>query len=220
LIGVYGGTFDPPHLGHLHLIKSLLERFSFESFYVIPANRNPLKVTGPSISPEQRLELLNISLEKMKEKVSILDWEIHQQKPSYTIDTLRHLRKKHPKQNLYFILGDDAFVKLPQWKEAKELVRFTNWIVVSRVKTKMTISSQFLESLAVTDARWENDSILAYCQDERSIQILNIEALPYSSSDLRCQIRDLWKMNELASPPLGIQDSVWKVIKEKRLYSV
>lgn len=220
MIGVYGGTFDPPHLGHLHLINEIQSRFSFGTFYVVPAYQNPLKTRGPHILPEQRLELLNLAVSDTLKKVSILDWEIRQSTPSFTIDTIQHLQALHPKQSFFFVLGEDAFLRLPEWKKATELMQMLNWIVVLRDSQKMELSSPFLEKLHIFDSCWQSETLLAYCQNRRSIQVINIEALPFSSSDLRRQIRDRWNKNELATTPAGIQRSVWQVIKEKHLYSV
>lgn len=221
MIGVYGGSFDPPHLGHLHLINQILRQFSFDTFYVVPAYQNPLKTQEPQILPKDRLELLNLALSDVPQNnVAVLEWEIRQNKPSYTIDTIRHLQALHPGESFTFVLGEDAFLRLPEWKSAQELVKMLDWIVVFRGSQKVSFSSQFLEKLHISDSHWQSDSVLAYCQNQRSIRLVNIDALPCSSSDLRRQIQDLWKKNELATTPAGIQRSVWQLIKEKRLYSV
>lgn len=219
MIGLLGGTFDPPHLGHIHLIKTIQEQFSFSQFFLIPNYQNPLKTQGPHISPEDRLELLRAALSELNSSINILDWEINNPHPSYTIETIH--RFQHTTQEpMAFILGDECFSGLPQWKSPTELLLNLNWIVVKRTGENMKFSSQMLQYLNIKDAHWINENHLAYCQDERWIRFCEIKALNYSSSQIRASLAEMWKKNTLENPPQGIQRSVWLLIKEKRLYSV
>lgn len=219
MIGLFGGTFDPPHLGHIHLIKTLCSQFSFSSFYLIPNYQNPLKQVGPHILPEERLELLQTAITELGNQVRILDWEIRNPEPSFTIDTVQRFLKTVSEPTV-FILGDECFSQLRQWKSPRELLLLTNWIVVKRNEEIMKISSRMLHDLNIKDTRWINSHHLAYSQDHNWIRFCDIEALPYSSTQMRNLLAEAWKKNTLDNPPQGIQRSVWLMIKEKRLYSV
>lgn len=219
MIGVFGGTFDPPHLGHVHLIKTLLERFKFTKLYLVPNSQNPLKTVGPRISAENRLLLLKAAIDGLDPRIEILDWEILQKQPSYTIDTVNRLLIHHPK-NLTLIIGDDLFSQLDHWKSIRELLSKTDWIIVKRRTKNVENPQQLLHKIGINDSRFIDENRIAYCQDLRSINFCEIGALPFSSTEIRNQLGDMWKKNSLEIPPQGIQRSVWLLIKEKQLYSV
>ena len=219
MIGIYGGTFDPPHLGHLHLIKTLLERFSFTKFYIVPTSQNPLKNSGPQITADQRLMLLKAAAEELGPKVEILDWEIKKIGPSYTIDTLNEISKKES-DPLVFVMGSDLFPRLLDWKNPLELLKKANFLIVQRTRENMGDPQQLLHKVGIFDSHFTEKNHLAHSQDRRWLELCEIDALPFSSSEIRQQLAEMWKKNKLDVPPQGIQRSVWLLIKENRLYTV
>ncbi|NBX77170.1 MAG: nicotinate (nicotinamide) nucleotide adenylyltransferase [Proteobacteria bacterium] len=219
MIGLFGGTFDPPHLGHIHLIQSLLKQFNFSKFYLIPNYRNPLKTKGPAVTAEERLLLLRTAIKGLDSRIEILDWEMRKQEPSFTIDTVKYLRTLHS-EPLTFIIGDDIFSQLSEWKSAAELFQLVDWMVIKRSEEIVLEPQQLMHKLGIFDSHFVDKNHLAYSQDQRSIRFCDIKALPFSSTQMRSELRELWKKNKLDDPPQGIQRSVWLLIKEKRLYSV
>lgn len=130
LIGLYGGSFDPVHLGHTGTAEELLKRFPFREIRFLPAARSPLK-TG-SLSPAHRLAMLELALES-KQGLTIDSRELFQPPPSFTIDTLKAVRAElAPGQELVFILGMDSFIELPRWKDWQALTDFAHLLVISR----------------------------------------------------------------------------------------
>src|SRR4051794_30672333 len=101
-IGIYGGTFDPVHFGHIQLAISLIEQGGLDEIFWIPANTNPLKSDSPA-SADHRLQMLKIALKELP-FFKILDIELKREGPSYTIDTLRLLKKEYPDAELRLIL--------------------------------------------------------------------------------------------------------------------
>ncbi len=130
LIGIYGGSFDPVHLGHVATAEELLSRFPFREIRFLPAARSPLK---DSVTADQhRLAMLNLALSG-KQALTIDDRELRRPPPSYTVDTLREIRREAgPATPLAFIMGMDSFAELPRWKEWQSLTDLAHLLVVSR----------------------------------------------------------------------------------------
>ena len=219
MIGVFGGTFDPPHLGHIHLIKALIRRYHFSKFYLIPTSQNPLKPSGPRISSTERLRLVQTAVQEFGSGVEVLDWEISQSGPSYTIDTVKRL-SQFTREPLAFVMGNDLFSEISQWKSAHELLQIMDVIVVIRDPENVNKPQQLLHKLGIMDSHFTQKNHLAHSQNQRWIDFCEIDALPISSTAIRAELADMWKKNKLDVPPQGIQRSVWLLIKENRLYTV
>lgn len=120
-IGLFGGSFDPVHMGHENLVRALIKKLSLDKVFVMPAFVSPFKVkTPPKASPEDRLAMLRLAFEG-DEKVTVLTDEIDRQEVSYTIDTVRRLVKKFPQDKFFLLLTEEAISTFPLWKEFKEI---------------------------------------------------------------------------------------------------
>ena len=129
-LGVLGGTFDPPHVGHLILAEEARTRLRLERVLFVPAG-DPWRKAGQDITPvEHRLAMVRLLLVSDPYfEVSTL--EVERQGPSYTVDTLEALHRQYgPGLELYFILGEDALHDLPNWKEPARLISLT-WLAVA-----------------------------------------------------------------------------------------
>lgn len=125
-IGIFGGTFDPIHFGHLNLAIEVLEKKPLDEVWFCPAHISPFKQGEKSVEPSHRLNMINLALTTFKQFRSI-DIELKREGPSYTIDTLRYLIDQEklnlsPK-NFVFIMGDDATRDFLKWHLAEEIVR-------------------------------------------------------------------------------------------------
>ena len=129
-IGLFGGTFDPPHLGHLRLAQAALEALELDEVVFLPAARNPLKTARPSSAPQHRLAMVRALLEDQP-KMSVSDIEITRGGKSYTIDTVDEFVFAR-QADYWFLMGADALVNLPQWKSPERLVRQCRLAVVVR----------------------------------------------------------------------------------------
>ncbi len=130
-IGLYGGTFDPIHHGHLILAREALETLGLEKVIFLPAKVSPFKVTSSPASPELRLCLLKAALQDEPN----FTWdtcELEREEPSYTIDTIRLMRTRYPQALFYYFIGEDHLTALPAWKEYDTLVREMRFIVLNR----------------------------------------------------------------------------------------
>jgi nicotinate-nucleotide adenylyltransferase len=130
-LGIFGGSFDPIHIGHLRLAEEAREQARLDQVMFIPTQVSPFKVGRTQISGELRLEMLHRATED-NTAFRISDREIKRPGPSYTVDTLRELEREHPDAERFFITGTDALRDLPKWRQPDEVVRLTRFLVSVR----------------------------------------------------------------------------------------
>ena len=130
-IAILGGSFDPPHKGHVAIANKLIRLFHFNSVWLMPCYQHPFNKNLSD--PNKRLEMTKY-LEKGPTKVS--DLEIRKKTISYTIDTLRELAKKHPQDKFSWIIGTDQVDSFTKWKEWKKIINNFKLIIVPRTGFK------------------------------------------------------------------------------------
>lgn len=127
-IALYGGSFDPPHIGHVRVIEAALAALPIDRLIIVPAYKNPFKQTICA-SANKRLEWLNALFENMP-KIEISDFEIRQHRSVYTIETVKHFQPHAEK--IYLIIGADNLGKLSHWHRYEELNALVHWVVATR----------------------------------------------------------------------------------------
>jgi nicotinate-nucleotide adenylyltransferase len=131
-IGIYGGTFDPIHIGHLAIAEDARHALGLDYVIFIPAARQPLKDDRQGASPAQRLAMVQLACGENPHFV-VSDVDLRRPPPSYTLDTLVTLRaESDPAADLVFILGADAARDLPRWHRAAEIIRLVRLAIVGR----------------------------------------------------------------------------------------
>jgi nicotinate-nucleotide adenylyltransferase len=130
-IGLYGGSFDPVHVGHLLVARAAREELGLDKVVFIPAARSPFKPDANPAPAPQRLRLLRLALAG-EAASEVDDLEIKRGGVSYTVDTLRHYAGQFPGAELCYLIGADQAAQLPQWHEAGELARLAQFLVVPR----------------------------------------------------------------------------------------
>lgn len=130
-IGLFGGSFDPFHLGHFLIARTALEDQGLQKIAFLPCAQSPLKRVRPVAGDQARLAMLKKGL-KGHEWAEVSDWEIQQGGVSYTVDTVRAWQKNHPRARLFWIMGSDQWSLLPSWKEPSELRRMLHFLVFPR----------------------------------------------------------------------------------------
>ncbi len=119
-LGFFGGSFDPIHHGHLIAAQDAREQLGLDRVIFIPSFHSPLKGAEPRIPPEDRAALLRLAIDGIPGfEVSTL--EIERGGISYTVETVTELRRRHPGDRLYWILGQDQVARLPRWRRIREL---------------------------------------------------------------------------------------------------
>jgi nicotinate-nucleotide adenylyltransferase len=134
VIGLFGGSFDPVHHGHLIVGQVASEKLKLDSLRFVPAREQPFKVGRHRTSSEHRAAMLSLALRGVQ-GFSVEPSELARPAPSYTIDTLRGLRGRESGVEFVLLLGADAAVDLPAWKEAKAVAELAKIIVFARPGT-------------------------------------------------------------------------------------
>ncbi len=130
-IGLFGGSFDPVHLGHLLVAQTAREEMELTTLFFIPAAQSPFKPERQPTVPAQRLRLLHLALVG-KPWCRIDDQEIRRGGISYTIDTVRDYAARFPNSELYYLIGADHVTKLPSWRDAQALAQLAHFVVIPR----------------------------------------------------------------------------------------
>jgi nicotinate-nucleotide adenylyltransferase len=130
-IGILGGTFNPPHRGHLALASHARAELGLERVLLMPAHSAPHKRVEGDPGPEQRLEMCRLAVGD-EVGLQVCGLEIERGGPSYTVDSLRAIHESHPQAELTFIVGADMARTLPTWREPRELVKLASLAVAER----------------------------------------------------------------------------------------
>ncbi len=190
-IGIYGGTFNPPHLGHIHAARCAISTLGLDKLLMIPDRIAPHKqLPADSPSPEQRLHMLCLAIKDI-EKAEVSDIELKRQGVSYTYETIAQVRQMYPDAELYLLMGTDMFLTLQNWKNPELIWKDAIIAGLCRgekgEKEALSQQKQFLESQGAKTVLVEN-------------QVLTI-----SSTDLRRML-----VFQCAAPflPAGVEDYV------------
>lgn len=163
-IGILGGTFDPIHLGHLYLARKVLSKLSLKKIIFIPTHLPPHKKGVKIIAARHRYNMVKLAIANNK-NFKASDIEIKRRGRSYSVKTLRQLRKKHgPSVELFFITGSDSLRELSKWRDLKEILRLCKFVIVRRPR-------------------------FAVKKTSRHFTILNINAKDISSTDVRNRLK-------------------------------
>lgn len=140
-IGLFGGTFSPPHNGHVNAVKTMLRCIEPDIMYIMPAGVPPHKQVEGGISSALRLEMTRAAFESLDRRITVYDYEITKEGASYTSETLEHLKTIHPDGELYLFCGTDMFLTLPSWHEAEYIFDSAYIVCVYRDGRKDEISA-------------------------------------------------------------------------------
>jgi nicotinate-nucleotide adenylyltransferase len=172
-IGILGGTFNPPHVGHLALARHAREELGLERVVLMPAHGAPHKPAAEDPGPDRRLEMCRLAVNGV-EGLTSCALEIERAGPSYTVDTLRAINASHPDARLTFIVGADMASTLPAWREPGELLELAELAVAEREGAGR---GDVLEALAVLNGG--SDGAPA------GVSFLEMATVPVSSSLVR-----------------------------------
>jgi nicotinate-nucleotide adenylyltransferase len=130
-IGLFGGSFDPVHNGHLLVAMAAMEELALDRLFFIPAAQSPFKPESKPAASEARLRLLRLALAGQT-RYEIDDEEVKRGGTSYTIDTVRNYTSRFPKAELLYLIGTDNIPHLHKWRSAHELAKLVQFVAISR----------------------------------------------------------------------------------------
>ena len=135
-IGLYFGSFNPIHIGHLIIANHILNHCELDRIWFVVSPHNPLKESASLLNEGHRLHLVQLAIEnESKFKASNIEFKLP--RPSYTIDTMTHLCEKYPEHNFSIILGSDSYQNITKWKNYQALLNQFNLIIYNRPNSKI-----------------------------------------------------------------------------------
>jgi nicotinate-nucleotide adenylyltransferase len=175
-LGLYGGSFDPIHHGHLILARQALEDLSLDRVIFIPAAESPFKPNNVNASARDRVAMVRLAIEQ-EPAFSFDPVEIEREAPSYTIDTARIYRDRYPTEELFFLVGEDHLAALPKWTEYEELDRLVRFAILSRSDQPLDVKYPVVRrrfDLSSTEIRNRvaNDLSISYLVPERVLDYI------------------------------------------------
>lgn len=197
-IGIYGGTFDPVHRGHVRLLQCAAEACGLDRTIILPDRIPPHKQSKDLVSGEDRLEMCRRAFADTP-RTEVSDWEIRQEGLSYSVLTLEHFHGLYPEDRLWFIMGSDMLTSFHQWYRYEDILKLSGLICMSRY------NDDHRELEAAAEGLREKGG---------EVKLVEAQALEMSSSQIRQLIAEGGDCTEL------LAERVLDYIKEKGLYGV
>lgn len=130
-LGIYGGTFDPIHHAHLILAREAVEQFGLDRLLFIPAAASPHRLEHTSASPAVRLEMLRAAVEG-EPRFEVDDIELQRPPPSFTVETIEEVQRRHPQTEIFLLVGSDNLPRLHTWHRFHDLQKLVQFVVLAR----------------------------------------------------------------------------------------
>ena len=195
--GLFGGTFAPPHLGHVHAVETILCHAGLDEILVMPTAVPPHKVKAKGDTPELRLEMCRAAFGGLG-RVTVSDYEIKKGGISYTVQTLEHFAENEPEREIHLVCGTDMFLTLDKWFRAADIFRLAKIICIPRDRTELAV---------LTEKQAE------YAENYHAeTQILDVEPIDMSSTEIRRRIESGESLDAF------LPDAVTEIIKREGLY--
>lgn len=185
-IGLFGGTFNPVHYGHLRAAEEVDRRAHLDKILFIPSYIPPHKEQQNIAPAEHRLAMLRLALAHQKKFIPSAI-EIEDQQTSYSIFTLRKIKELYPEDEPFFIIGVDAFLKIGTWKDYELVLEESNFLVMSRPGFHLEDVRRVLSKKWLAKTTWLKEGQLL--TTVYSIFLVEIKALPISASKIRERVR-------------------------------
>lgn len=196
-LGIYGGTFDPVHYGHLLLAEQCREQCALDEVWFVPAAHPPHKPDWRITAARARAEMLELAVAGHA-SFRVDRRELQREGPSYTVQTLREIASERPDDQLHFLMGSDSLAELSTWREPGEIARLSQLVVANRAGTATP---------AATDLRAALGPEIA-----AAIRFVTMPGVDFAARDLRQRIADGRSIRYCVPP------AVVCYIQEHRLY--
>lgn len=174
-IAIFGGSFDPPHIGHEKIVEEALDILDIDKLIIVPTYLNPFK-SSFKIEPQKRLQLIQELFVNTK-SVEVSSFEIEQNRSVYAIETVEYFSKLYKPEKIYFIIGADNLEKLHLWHNYDKLSKLVEFVVVKRDDIDIVSDYKVLDEVDI-------DISSTHLRDE-----LDMEFIPQK---IRKEVKDLW----------------------------
>lgn len=216
--GVLGGTFDPVHLGHLASAADVAKAFALDRVLLVLSARPPHKGGEAAAPAALRWRMLELAVAERREAgagvlLEPCDLELRRDAPSWTVDTLRELQALHPDDELFFVLGIDAWLEVDTWSRPGELLALANVIVTTRPGLEFPPGAPEPPFAARGDARYDPDLGAHVHKSGHTLRGHRIRGLEISATDIRRRVKAGLPIDALTGP------AVARFIAEQRLYA-
>jgi nicotinate-nucleotide adenylyltransferase len=178
-IAVFGGSFDPPHIGHEQIVLNSLKQLPIDKLFIVPTFLNPFK-TAYFLDASTRLGLIKELFEDIK-KVQICDFEVQQKEKTSTFQTINYLKNTYKIDKIYLIIGADNLKSLHLWYNFEKLKKIVNFVVVTRDKLSLHSSCVDLH-------------IIKLQLDISSTNIRQTKDLSYIPTKIKQKVKQIWKI--------------------------
>ena len=209
-IGLFGGTFNPIHLGHLRAALEVKENFNLDQIFLIPAAIPPHKIPGEVADAQDRLEMINLAVSAGGD-LTVSDVELKRSGTSYTIDTVNHFKQTLPeKTRIYLIMGLDAFLEIDTWKSYRKLLAQIPLIVINRPNAGDRMSGvpwkvmdDYISTKLSADYSYSASRSAYLASGQQPIYVFEVTALDISSTRIRLAISKDQSINYLVPPKVA-----------------
>lgn len=175
-IAIFGGSFDPLHIAHVAIVNGALEKLDIDKLIIVPTYLNPFK-NSFYFDPKTRFELLKKVFHKFG-NVEISDYEINQQRPSYSFDTVNYLKNLYNPSKIYLIIGEDNIENLNKWYKYNELKKLVEFVIASRAGFETKEANEFKSlniNIDISSTKLRDKIDLDYIPIEIKDDILNLK---------------------------------------------
>ena len=205
IIGVFGGTFDPVHNGHVVTISELLEKLPFEKILVIP-NFHPPHRENPQVSYKHRFKMTSLAFKDIP-KTAVDSREYLKEGPSYAIKTVKEVMSEEEGAKVVMIVGSDSFGDIHSWYKWEELINLVDFVIMKRPDMPLSKNKKAKD---LVNAEWFKKDLF----EDSQLNIFEIEVTPFkiSSSSIKEKIAKGKKIDHL------VNSLVEEYIKEHGLY--
>jgi nicotinate-nucleotide adenylyltransferase len=210
-IGIFGGSFDPFHYGHLNSMATVAEILSLDQVKAIPTSRTPMRPQTQGATPEQRLAMCERGISELAELIVVDRLELDRGGVSYTIDTLKALEATEPDSDFFLIIGLDQFGKFDEWKDFAELLERADLVVTSRPGLDFPATAERFPP-GIRSSIEDFDGRQAILKGGHTIHFIRLQDVEASATEIRKKIRLGQAVHHLVPP--GVEE----FIRETHLY--
>ena len=208
-IAIFGGTFDPIHSGHLAVAEAAQRRFRLDAIYFVPSSRPPHKKGAELAAFSHRYAMVAIAAAGHSEFIPSLAEappKSGRTEAFYSIDTVRHFRREHPRERVYFILGADSFLEITIWKSFEALLDFCDFIIASRPGFRIEAVRRVLPARMLGGKPAREPSAIALRKS--TVHLLTAVSSDVSSTEIRRRRKRGASIHALV--PKGVEDYILK----------